>query len=142
MANGNTMLTSRGSAGVWSAPQPLIENFEGQQLSLAVDQSGTPQVIQRRGGGIYHHTGRTDVTKHHYAPSTGSGRSNGQRLASRVDGEVYYLLGDHLGSTTVVAGGQGAAVGYVLYDPYGEVVTTTLPPAVTERLRIRDRPNP
>jgi RHS repeat-associated protein len=66
------------------------------------------------------------VTKHYYAA--------GQRLATRVDGELYYILGDHLGSTTVVVDENGDEVGHVVYDPYGEVLTSTLPADVTDRL--------
>jgi RHS repeat-associated protein len=66
------------------------------------------------------------VTKHYYA--------NGQRIATRVDGTLYYLLDDRLGSTTVVADDQGNEVGRVLYDPYGEVLESTLPAGITDRL--------
>lgn len=68
----------------------------------------------------------SSITKHYYA--------SGRRIATRVDGELYYLLGDHLGSTTVVADEQGNEVGHVVYDPYGEVLTSTLPLTVTDRL--------
>jgi RHS repeat-associated protein len=57
-----------------------------------------------------------------------------QQLATRVDGELYYILGDHLGSTTVVADDQGNEVGHVLYDPYGEVLQSTLPAGISDRL--------
>ena len=66
------------------------------------------------------------VTKHYYA--------NGQRIASRVNDSLYYFLGDHLGSTTVVADADGNKVGHVVYDPYGEVLENTLPPGLTDRL--------
>jgi RHS repeat-associated protein len=49
----------------------------------------------------------------------------GQRVAMRVDagGEstVYYLHGDHLGSTSLVVDDTGAEVARQLYYPYGEV---------------------
>jgi hypothetical protein len=38
------------------------------------------------------------VTKHYYA--------NGQRIATRVDDDLYYILGDHLGSTNLVVDGE------------------------------------
>ncbi len=76
---------------------------------------------------ITHLQPRSDlITKRYYA--------NGLRLATRVDGTLYYLLGDHLGSTTVVADEQGNEAGHVLYDPYGEVLTSTLPITLTGRL--------
>jgi RHS repeat-associated protein len=66
------------------------------------------------------------VTKHYYA--------NGQRIASRVDGDLYYILGDHLGSTSLVVDAGGAEVGHVIYDAYGQVVENTLPEGLTDRL--------
>jgi RHS repeat-associated protein len=56
------------------------------------------------------------------------------RLATRVDGDLYYFIGDHLGSTSLVADAQGNEVGRILYDPYGDIVLNTLPFAVTDRL--------
>jgi uncharacterized protein RhaS with RHS repeats len=53
--------------------------------------------------------------------------ANGRRLATRVDGTLYYMHQDHLGSTVAVSDAAGQAVGRVQYDPYGEVITTTLP---------------
>jgi hypothetical protein len=66
------------------------------------------------------------VTKHYYA--------NGQRIATRVDGELYYILGDHLGSTSLVADAAGNEVGHVVYDAYGAIVENTLPTTLTDRL--------
>jgi hypothetical protein len=73
------------------------------------------------------------VTKHYYA--------NGQRIASRVDGNLYYILGDHLGSTSLVVKEDGTQEGYVIYDAYGQVVENTLPEGLTDRLftgQVRD----
>jgi RHS repeat-associated protein/uncharacterized repeat protein (TIGR01451 family) len=75
---------------------------------------------------VYTRLSAGDVTKHYYAA--------GQRLATRVHGTLYYILGDHLGSTTLVVDENGDEVGYVVYDPYGEVLTSTLPADVTDRL--------
>ncbi len=66
------------------------------------------------------------VTKHYYA--------NGQRIATRVEGDLYYVLGDHLGSTSLVTDDQGNEVGHVIYDAYGAIVTNTLPATLTDRL--------
>jgi RHS repeat-associated protein len=66
------------------------------------------------------------ATKHYYA--------NGQRVATRVDGSLYYMHQDHLGSTVAVSDASGQAVGRVQYDPYGEVLTSTLPVTLTDRL--------
>jgi len=43
----------------------------------------------------------------------------GRRVAMRSDGVVYYLHGDHLGSTSLVTTGAGAEVARQLYLPYG-----------------------
>jgi RHS repeat-associated protein/uncharacterized repeat protein (TIGR01451 family) len=43
----------------------------------------------------------------------------GQRVAMRSWDEVYYLHGDHLGSTTLTTDGSGAVVARQLYHPYG-----------------------
>jgi len=51
-----------------------------------------------------------------------------------VDGALYYVHGDLLGSTVAVSDAAGQAVGRVQYDPYGEVLTSTLPVTLTERL--------
>jgi RHS repeat-associated protein len=45
---------------------------------------------------------------------------NGQRVALRKDGMVYYLLGDHLGSTSLVADAEGNKLAENRYYPYGE----------------------
>jgi hypothetical protein len=51
-----------------------------------------------------------------------------------VDGTLYYVLGDHLGSTSLVADAQGSEVGHAIYDVYGAIVENTLPPTLTNRL--------
>jgi RHS repeat-associated protein len=66
------------------------------------------------------------VAKHYYA--------NGQRIATRVDGDLYYVLGDHLGSTSLVVDESGAEQGHVIYDAYGQVVENTLSEGLTDRL--------
>ena len=57
-----------------------------------------------------------------------------QRIATRVDGTLYYVHSDHLGSTVAVSDAAGQAVGRVQYDPYGEIITSTLPVTLTDRL--------
>ena len=51
-----------------------------------------------------------------------------------MDGTLYYVHQDHLGSTVAVSDVAGQAVGRVQYDPYGEVLTSTLPVTLTDRL--------
>jgi RHS repeat-associated protein len=47
---------------------------------------------------------------------------------------LYYILGDHLGSTSLVVNEDGTQEGYVIYDAYGQVVENTLPEGLTDRL--------
>ena len=51
-----------------------------------------------------------------------------------MDGALYYVHQDHLGSTVAVSDAAAQAVGRVQYDPYGEVLTSTLPVTLTDRL--------
>lgn len=44
--------------------------------------------------------------------------------AFRKDGVLYYGLGDHLGSNSVVTGAGGSLVSQLRYDPWGEVRDT------------------
>ncbi len=53
------------------------------------------------------------VTKYYY--------HGGQRVAQRRDGVVYYLHGDHLGSTSLVTSQTSEVVSRQLYHPYGTV---------------------
>jgi len=55
-------------------------------------------------------------------------------VATRVDGTLYYVHQDHLGSTVALSDAAGGEVGRVQYDPYGEVLTSTLPVTLTDRL--------
>jgi RHS repeat-associated protein len=63
---------------------------------------------------LYLATKGLQVTKHYYA--------NGQRIATRVDGELYYIHGDHLGSTSLVTDESGNEVSKVHYSPYGSII--------------------
>ncbi len=45
----------------------------------------------------------------------------GQKVAMRQGSEVYYLGGDHLGSTSLTTDSAGGVVSEVRYLPYGEV---------------------
>ena len=43
-----------------------------------------------------------------------------QRIAMRRNGVLNYILGDHLGSATIIADANGAKVAEMLYKPWGE----------------------
>jgi RHS repeat-associated protein len=53
------------------------------------------------------------VTKYYYAGS--------QRIAMRKAGELFYILGDHLGSTSIVTSANGTKVSEMRYKAWGEV---------------------
>jgi RHS repeat-associated protein len=74
-------------------------------------------------GNIYELTGET-ATKYYYAGAT--------RFAMRVDtADPYYLLSDHLGSTTVTTDASGNFVTELRYSPWGEVRSGTAPTSYT-----------
>ncbi|MFZ5856004.1 MAG: hypothetical protein ACOYZ6_04165 [Chloroflexota bacterium] len=52
------------------------------------------------------------VTKYYFAGTT--------RLAVRTDGTLSYLLGDHLGSSSVTTDANGAKTATALYKAFGE----------------------
>lgn len=60
--------------------------------------------------------------------------ANGQQIASRMDGELYYSLTDPSGQATVFASEDGTETGYVLYDPLGTIIKEDMSPALKEAL--------
>lgn len=72
-------------------------------------------------GNLYELTG-AQITKYYY--------SGGQRIAMRQGSTLTYMLGDHLGSTSLTTNASGAVISELRYTPWGEVrtqsgVTTT-----------------
>ena len=63
-------------------------------------------------GSHYEVTGST-ITKYYYAGA--------QRIAVRTGSTLQYLLGDHLGSTSLVTTDTGSLVMETRYKPWGEV---------------------
>jgi RHS repeat-associated protein len=63
-------------------------------------------------GNYYEKTGST-ITKYYYAAAT--------RIAVRTGSTLTYLLGDHLGSTSIVTNSSGALLMETRYKPFGEV---------------------
>jgi RHS repeat-associated protein len=62
-------------------------------------------------GGHYEVTNGT-VTKYYYAGS--------QRIAMRANGTLNYILGDHLGSTSLVTDASGVVISETRYKAWGE----------------------
>jgi RHS repeat-associated protein len=70
-------------------------------------------------GNIYESTGGV-ATKYYYAGAA--------RIAMRVGtADPYYLLTDHIGSTTVTTDASGSLVSELKYGPWGEVRSGTAP---------------
>ena len=65
--------------------------------------------VQRDAGGTV--TGKTS-----YYPAGG---------AMRVNGTLYYVLGDQLGSASVVLSASGTTIGETRYTPFGETRVTS-----------------
>jgi RHS repeat-associated protein len=59
------------------------------------------------------------VRKYYYFPSTRLRTGAGQRVALRKAGVLQYVLGDHLGSTSVVLNDDGTVHSAGRYYPYG-----------------------
>jgi RHS repeat-associated protein len=123
--DGDTFLRTRHIDGTWSEPEILVEDFNGDQVQVVTDETGAPVVLQRKGFTLNELT-ESSQTKHYYA--------GGQRIATRLNDDLYYVFGDHLGSTTVVADAAGNEVGHVVYEPYGEVFASTVPLTLTQQL--------
>ena len=89
---------------------------DGNRLKRSVTSGGTTTTTYYVGN-YYEVTGST-VTRYYYLGD--------QRVAMRQNGAVYYLHGDHLGSTNVVS---GAAISQQAYYAYRLPRTTegTLP---------------
>jgi RHS repeat-associated protein len=67
-------------------------------------------------GNHYEVTGST-ITKYYYAGS--------QRIAMRTNGTLNYLLGDHLGSTSLTTNASGQVVSELRYKAWGETRYTS-----------------
>ena len=86
-------------------------NADGQQVKSIVNGVTTYYVGQH-----YEKKGTT-VTKYYFAGAT--------RIAVRTDGTLSYLLGDHLGSSSVTTDANGGFTASALYKAFGETRYTT-----------------
>jgi len=68
-------------------------------------------------GNYYEYVNSSTTKKYYYA--------GGQRVAMRNNNTLYYLLGDHLGSTSLTANSGGSKVAELRYHPYGETRYTS-----------------
>ena len=100
--------------------------FEGDgdcNPALANNSAGKPVAVWTYGSTLFEATPKEIITKHYFA--------NGQRIATRVNDQVYYIHSDHLGSTILVTDQNGDEVGQVQYDPYSNLIENTLPSDLT-----------
>jgi RHS repeat-associated protein len=63
--------------------------------------------------GTHYEVTGSEITKYYYAGS--------QRIAMRKNGVLNYILGDHLGSTSLVTDANGTVVSEMRYKAWGEV---------------------
>ena len=61
------------------------------------------------------------VTKYYYAGSQPFDYTQGRLLAMRTNGTLSYLLGDHLGSTSLTTDANGQVISEMKYKAWGEV---------------------
>jgi RHS repeat-associated protein len=94
--------------------QPTFQNAafrydgDGKRVKSTINGTFTTYFV----GAHYEVSGST-VTKYYYAGA--------QRIAMRTNGTLNYLLGDHLGSTSLTTDAAGNKVSEVRYKAWGEV---------------------
>ena len=66
--------------------------------------------------GAYYEVANGVVSKYYYAGS--------QRIAMRSNGTLMFILGDHLGSTSLTTDASGQVTLTKSYAPYGEVMSS------------------
>ncbi|MEW5957158.1 MAG: PKD domain-containing protein, partial [Chloroflexota bacterium] len=146
-----TLYLERFQAGQWQTVQSYLGNtYPGQDNyysyyysyslldgDMALDAAGAAYLAWIDNGEawdeVYDHRLRTtqilsttapQVTKHYYAGD--------QRIASRVDDTLYYVLNEPSGLGTVFVDDTGAEAGHIIYDALGSVVEMT--PGLPESL--------
>jgi RHS repeat-associated protein len=85
-----------------------VYDGDGRRVKSIVNGNTTTYFV----GTHYEVTGST-ITKYYYAGS--------QRIAMRTNGTLNYLLGDHLGSTSLTTNANGQVVSELSYTAWGEV---------------------
>ncbi|MBI3166471.1 MAG: hypothetical protein HYZ24_17430 [Chloroflexi bacterium] len=78
---------------------------------------GHYEVVVTDTGTCRHGATATQVNKYYPA----GGGAGTQRIAMRKDTTLYYLLSDHLGSTSIVTDAAGTVVSQTRYKAWGEV---------------------
>jgi RHS repeat-associated protein len=100
---------------------------EGRRVQPTVNPStGSGQAATTTFVGPHYEVTGTQVTKYYTSISLSASFAGAQRIALRTpDGALKYVLGDHLGSTSLVTDSNGALVTETKYKAWGEVRYTT-----------------
>jgi RHS repeat-associated protein len=86
----------------------FVYDGDGKRVKSTINGTITTYFV----GAHYEVTGST-VTKYYYAGV--------QRIAMRTNGTLNYLLGDHLGSTSLTTSAAGSVISELRYKAWGEV---------------------
>lgn len=98
-----------------AASATFVYDGDGKRVKATVNGTDTAYV------GNYYEWSNNSWTKYYYAGAT--------RLAMRTSSTLYYLLGDHLGSTSIVAISTGVKYSESRYMPWGaDRYTSATPP--------------
>ncbi len=122
-ANGNMTSRRLQSGGstytqTWDHDNRLATvTVNGQTTTFTYDGNGA--LVKKEAGGV-----TTVYVGNHYEKQGSSVVKyyffNGQRVAMRKEGVVQYLVGDHLGTTSVVLNADGSLHSEARHRPYGE----------------------
>jgi RHS repeat-associated protein len=85
----------------------FVYDGDGKRVKSTFNDTTTTYFV----GAHYEVTGST-ITKYYYAGS--------QRIAMRTNGTLNYVLGDHLGSTSLTTNASGQVVSELRYKAWGE----------------------
>src|SRR5687767_14216265 len=85
----------------------FVYDGDGKRVKSTFNGTTTTYFV----GAHYEVTGST-ITKYYFAGS--------QRIAMRTNGTLNFLLGDHLGSTSLTANASGQIVSQLRYKAWGE----------------------
>ncbi|NOH02418.1 MAG: RHS repeat-associated core domain-containing protein [Chloroflexi bacterium] len=90
----------------------FVYDGDGKQVKAVINPlSGTGGETTLYVGQHYEVTG-SEITKYYFAGS--------QRIAFRKDGDLNYLLSDHLGSSSITTDSNGNPIASMLYKAWGE----------------------
>jgi RHS repeat-associated protein/CSLREA domain-containing protein len=97
-------------------PPPIFSNasftYDGDGKRVKSVMTTTISTTATYFVGAHYEVTNGVVTKYYYAGS--------QRIAMRTNGSLFYLLGDHLGSTNLVTDANGMVISELRYKAWGE----------------------